>query len=84
MNLKGPSLLREQCLINGQWMGPELTISVTSPATGAHGCRTALVAGSSRLEQIESLRRGARRGACRQTQMRQGRSGHRSASINLI
>ncbi len=84
MNLKDPTLLREQCLINGQWMGAELTISVTNPATGAHGCKTALVEGSSPLEQIQLLPRGARRGTCRQAQMRQGRSGHRSASVKLI
>ena len=30
-NLKDPSLLREQCYIDGQWLGGEQTIAVTNP-----------------------------------------------------
>ncbi len=33
-NLKDPTLLREQCYIDGQWLGAEQTIAVTNPATG--------------------------------------------------
>jgi succinate-semialdehyde dehydrogenase/glutarate-semialdehyde dehydrogenase len=36
LNLKDPSLLREQCLIDGQWVGAQPSIAVTNPATGAH------------------------------------------------
>ncbi len=34
LNLKDPSLLREQCFIDGQWVGAEQTIEVSNPATG--------------------------------------------------
>ena len=34
LNLKDPSLLREQCLIDGQWVGAGQSIAVTNPATG--------------------------------------------------
>ena len=34
LQLKDPSLLREQCLIDGQWVGGDQTIAVTNPATG--------------------------------------------------
>ncbi|MBB4304049.1 succinate-semialdehyde dehydrogenase/glutarate-semialdehyde dehydrogenase [Rhodobium orientis] len=34
MRLSDPSLLKEQCYINGQWVG-EPTMAVTDPATGA-------------------------------------------------
>src|SRR3546814_10094089 len=36
LNLQDVSLLRTQCLIDGQWVGSEQTIAVTHPATGAH------------------------------------------------
>ena len=36
LNLQDASLLRTQCLIDGQWVGSEQTIAVTNPATGAH------------------------------------------------
>ena len=35
LNLQDASLLRTQCLIDGQWVGSEQTIAVTNPATGA-------------------------------------------------
>ncbi|MEO8388764.1 NAD-dependent succinate-semialdehyde dehydrogenase [Polaromonas sp.] len=35
LNLKDPSLLREQCLVAGQWISAAQTIAVTNPATGA-------------------------------------------------
>ena len=34
LNLKDPSLLREQCLIDGQWVTSEQQIHVINPATG--------------------------------------------------
>lgn len=36
LNLQDASLLRTQCLIDGQWLDAEQTIAVTNPATGAH------------------------------------------------
>jgi len=33
-NLKDPSLLRDQCLIAGEWVSAEQTITVTNPANG--------------------------------------------------
>ena len=35
LNLKDPSLLRDQCLVDGRWISGERTIAVTNPATGA-------------------------------------------------
>ncbi len=35
LNLKDPSLLRDQCLVAGRWISGERTIAVTNPATGA-------------------------------------------------
>ena len=35
LNLQDASLLRTQCLIDGQWLDAEQTIAVTNPATGA-------------------------------------------------
>ena len=35
LKLKDPSLLRQQCLIGGEWIGGEATIEVHNPATGA-------------------------------------------------
>lgn len=35
LNLQDPSLLRDQCLIDGQWISSEHRIDVTNPATGA-------------------------------------------------
>ena len=35
LNLQDPSLLREQCLVAGQWISAAQTIAVTNPATGA-------------------------------------------------
>ena len=38
LNLKDPSLLRQQCYIDGQWLDADsgATIAVTNPATGEH------------------------------------------------
>lgn len=36
LNLADKSLLREECLIDGKWVGSDLKIAVTNPATGAH------------------------------------------------
>ena len=36
LNLTDKSLLKEECLIDGQWMGSDQKISVTNPATGEH------------------------------------------------
>lgn len=36
LKLKDPSLLREQCYIDGKWVGSSDVIAVTNPATGAH------------------------------------------------
>ena len=35
LNLQDPSLLRDQCLVAGQWISAAQTITVTNPATGA-------------------------------------------------
>jgi len=35
LNLQDPSLLRDQCLMDGQWISSEHRIDVTNPATGA-------------------------------------------------
>lgn len=35
LNLRDPSLLREQCLVAGQWISAARAIAVTNPATGA-------------------------------------------------
>jgi len=35
LNLQDPSLLREECLVAGQWISADRTIAVTNPATGA-------------------------------------------------
>ena len=35
LNLQDPSLLRDQCLVAGQWISADQTITVTNPATGA-------------------------------------------------
>ncbi len=35
LKLKDPTLLRQQCLIGGEWIGGEATIEVHNPATGA-------------------------------------------------
>jgi len=34
LSLKDPSLLREQCLVAGEWIGGSQTIAVTNPANG--------------------------------------------------
>mgnify|MGYP003582424175 FL=1 len=36
LKLKDPSLLREQCYIDGKWVGSSSVIAVTNPATGEH------------------------------------------------
>lgn len=36
LKLKDPSLLREQCYIDGKWVGSDAVIAVTNPATGEH------------------------------------------------
>ncbi|HBI84129.1 MAG TPA: NADP-dependent succinate-semialdehyde dehydrogenase I [Alcaligenaceae bacterium] len=36
LNLADKSLLREECLIDGKWVGSDQKIAVTNPATGAH------------------------------------------------
>lgn len=34
LELQDPSLLRQQCFVNGQWFGADQTIDVTNPANG--------------------------------------------------
>lgn len=36
LNLTDKSLLKEECLIDGQWIGSDQKIAVTNPATGEH------------------------------------------------
>ena len=39
MKLKDPTLLRQQCYLNGQWLAGEQSFAVTNPATGAELAR---------------------------------------------
>ncbi|MBS0509154.1 MAG: NADP-dependent succinate-semialdehyde dehydrogenase [Proteobacteria bacterium] len=56
-NLKDPSLLREQCFIDGQWVGAEQTIAVTNPATGAHIASVPKLGAAHARQAIEAANR---------------------------
>ena len=56
MQLKDPSLLKEQCLIDGAWVGtPKL--EVTNPATGALIARVPDLGGKETRAAIEAAHR---------------------------
>ncbi len=56
-NLKDPSLLREQCFIDGQWVGGEQTIAVTNPATGVHIASVPRLGGAHARQAIAAANR---------------------------
>ncbi len=56
-NLKDPSLLREQCFIDGQWLGAQQTIAVTNPATGAHIASVPKLGAAHARQAIEAANR---------------------------
>ena len=57
LNLKDPSLLREQCLIDGQWVGAGQTITVTNPATGARVASVPKLGAAEARRAIEAAHR---------------------------
>ncbi|MBS0610271.1 MAG: NADP-dependent succinate-semialdehyde dehydrogenase [Proteobacteria bacterium] len=57
LNLKDASLLRQQCYIDGQWVGGEQTIAVTNPATGAHIATVPKLGSAHARQAIEAANR---------------------------
>lgn len=57
LNLKDSSLLREQCLVGGQWITAEKTIAVTNPATGAVIAHVPKLGGGETRMAIEAANR---------------------------
>ncbi|WP_198972227.1 NADP-dependent succinate-semialdehyde dehydrogenase [Xylophilus sp. ASV27] len=57
LNLQDSSLLREQCLIDGQWVGAQQTIAVTNPATGAQIATVPRLGAARARQAIEAAHR---------------------------
>ena len=57
LNLKDPSLLREQCFIDGQWVGAEQVIEVSNPATGQTIAKVPKMAAQQTRQAIEAANR---------------------------
>lgn len=57
LNLKDPSLLREQCFIDGQWLGVDQVIAVTNPATGQTVAKVPKLGAQHTRQAIEAANR---------------------------
>ncbi len=57
LNLKDPSLLREQCFIDGQWLGADQVIAVTNPATGQTVAKVPRLGAQHTRQAIEAANR---------------------------
>jgi succinate-semialdehyde dehydrogenase/glutarate-semialdehyde dehydrogenase len=57
LNLKDPSLLREQCFIDGQWVGADQVIAVTNPATGRTVAKVPKLGAQHTRQAIEAANR---------------------------
>lgn len=57
LNLNDPSLLREQCLIDGSWVGDAQTIAVTNPATGEQIAKVPKLGAAQTRQAIEAAQR---------------------------
>ena len=57
LNLTDKSLLREECLIDGQWIGSDQKIAVTNPATGEHIANVPKFGAAQTRQAIEAANR---------------------------
>ncbi|TDS78198.1 NADP-dependent succinate-semialdehyde dehydrogenase [Comamonas sp. JUb58] len=57
LNLKDPSLLREQCFIDGQWLVADQVITVTNPATGQTVAKVPKLGAQHTRQAIEAANR---------------------------
>ncbi|WP_454724512.1 MULTISPECIES: NADP-dependent succinate-semialdehyde dehydrogenase [Cupriavidus] len=57
LNLQDPSLLRQQCFVDGRWIDGERHIDVTNPATGARVAQVPQLGANETREAIEAANR---------------------------
>ena len=65
MKLNDPSLIKDQCYINGKWVGTKETLDVTDPATGEIIGTVPIMGASETREAIEGAQAAIKEWAAR-------------------